>query len=257
MKKKLFSFFLIFCLLFLFSFLPFFRQTTLKIFEPLLFIFQKTGDFFQNGYKMVKSIKDLAKENEELKKELLKKEVDKTHLLELENENQILRKQLNFLEENKKINLLPAYVIGKAPNTFLEYLIINKGKKDGLSLNSEVIFEGCLVGKIVELSDSTSKVFLITNPNSAIPALTSESRQNGIVKGQIGYGLVLEDLPKENALKIGENVITSGLGGEYQKGLLLGRVEKIISKESDLFQKASLSPFLDFGQLEIIFILKR
>jgi rod shape-determining protein MreC len=233
------------------------KNLFLFISSPFLVVLEKTGSVFEDFFSTIRSIKDLTKKLEEQEKEIRILQSEKAGLIEEAKENETLKKQLGFLESNKNLNLLPAYVIGRTPNSFLQYLIINKGEKDGVSKGQIVVSEGILVGRIEEVNISTSKVFLITNPTQAVPASTQESRASGLVKGELGYGLVLEDIPKETSLSIGENVITSGLGGDFPKGFLIGQIEKVISSPADLFQKASLKPFLDYSKLEIVFVIKR
>jgi rod shape-determining protein MreC len=232
------------------------KNLFLFISSPFLVVLEKTGSVFENFFATIRSIKDLTKEVEEREIEVRKLQSEKAELIEKEKENEVLKRQLGFLESNKNLNLLPAYVIGRAPNSFLQYLIVNKGERDGVLKGQIVVSEGILLGKIEEVNLSTSKVFLITNPTQAVPASTQESRASGLVRGELGYGLILEDLPKEIPLSVGENVITSGLGGDFPKGFLIGQIEKVISSPADLFQKASLKPFLDYSKLEIVFIIK-
>lgn len=257
MKKRYILFLVLAC----FVILPFVYRPTQNIFlflsKPFLIAAEETGYFFENLFKIVRSIKNLAAENERLLAEIRRLESEKAGSIETERENEILKKQLGFLESNKGLNLLPTAVIGRSPTTSVQYLILNRGEKDGLKQGMVVISEGLLLGKIIEVNFTTSKLSLITNPVQAVPALTQESRAQGIVKGEIGYGLVLEDIPKESELKERENIITSGLGGDFPKGLLIGQLEKIISTPADLFQRASLKTLVDFSKLEMVFVIKQ
>lgn len=260
MKKRSALIFLGLILILMLLFLKPARNLFLFISTPFLNILEKAGSLIiskpANFFEAIASIKDLNLENERLHDEVRKLESEKADLIEQGKENEILKKQLGFVEESKDLNLLPAYIIGRAPNSFLQYLILNKGEKDGVKVGQTVISEGLLVGKIIEVSSSTSKVFLITNPTGAVPALTQETRGSGLAKGEVGYGLVLEDVPKDINIAQGENVLTSGLGGDYPKGLLIGKIEKIISSSADIFQKASLKILTDFSKLEIVFVIK-
>jgi rod shape-determining protein MreC len=118
-----------------------------------------------------------------------------------------------------------------------------------------VVSEDILIGYLAEVNLTSSRVSLITNPNSAVPVLMQESRASGLVRGAIGYGLVLEDVTKDSPLKEGENIITSGLGGQYPRGLLVGKLEKVISSPADLFQKASVKMLIEIEKLERVFVI--
>jgi len=235
------------------------KDAFLFISKPFLFVFEKSGSLLisspLNFLETIWDVRNLASKNEQLTKEVARLESEKAELVETKRENELLKKQLGFAQENKQLKLIPASIIGRAPD--LQYLILNQGSMDGVKLDQVVISEGLLVGKIVEVNFSTSKVFLVTNPTSAVPALTQESRAAGLVRGELGYGLLIEDLPKDINLQKGENVITSGLGGDYPKGLLIGKIEEVVSSPADIFQKASLKPLLDFSKLEMVFVINK
>ena len=227
--------------------------------EPFLVALDKIGSTLiaspVNFFHTIKSMGNLVSDNEQLTAKITQLESEKSNLTESQKENEALKRQLGFVESNQGLNLIPAYVTGKTPNSFMHYLIITRGSKDNIKVGQAVISEGVLVGKIVEVNYSTSKVFLIINPNSAIPAITQDSRTPGLIKGEIGYGLVIDELSKDASITPGENVITSGLGGDFPKGLLAGKIEKIISSQADIYQKASVQPLLDFSKLEIVFVI--
>lgn len=257
MRKRIILYltFLVLLVLFPFIYKPA-KEIVLEISRPILGVASKTSFSLANFTRIIKSIKNLARENQELKEKINELEAEKARLAEIENENKILKQQLGFVKESKKLDLLGAQIIGQAPSPFSQYFILNKGESDGVKVDLPVICEGFLLGRIIEVTNTTSKVFLITNNTEKVPALLQESRSQGIVKGEIGYGLVVEDINKETEIKKDENVITSGLGEKYPSGLLIGKVDKVISKESDLFQRIALKTPIDFSKLEVVFILR-
>jgi len=221
-------------------------------------VFNKLGDRIISGSSLFLStlsdVHDLALQNERLSLKVKQLEAENAQLKELKKENEVLKKEIGFVKENKEAKLIPSYVIGRTPD--LRYLILDQGSRKGIKKGQAVISEGLLVGKIAEVNPLTSKVLLITNPISAVPAITQESRVSGLVKGEIGYGLIMEDLPKETPLVPGENVVTSAIGGDYPKGLLIGKIKETISSPADIFQSASLTPLLNFEKVELVFIVK-
>ena len=229
--------------------------------KPFLSVFQKIGQVFVgspiNFFSTINSISNLVDENARLEEKVRQYEVERVALLEKEKENVILKNQLSFIKENTDFSLIPAYVIGKAPTNFWQYLISNKGENDGIKVNQAVVFDGVLLGKIVEVNLTTAKVFLLESPNAAVPALAQDSRASGLVKGEIGYGLIFEDVSKNALLKQGENIITSGLGDEYPRGILIGKLDKVVSSPADLFQKASLKTLVDIAKIEMVFVMQR
>ena len=199
-------------------------------------------------------ISQLSRENEELKKERDRLLAEKTELAEVAKENEILRDQLGF-QQKAAFKLIPAEVIAKEPTNIQESIIINLGKNKGISEGMPVISSNMLVGKISEAGFNSSHVILITNPNSIINAMLQDSRASGLVKGELGYGLVMESIPQDVKINVSDLVVTSGLGGNFPKGLLLGEVSEIISKQSEIFQSATLRPVLDFSKLELVFVI--
>jgi rod shape-determining protein MreC len=137
----------------------------------------------------------------------------------------------------------------------LDYILVDKGKKDGVKEKAAVIATGALVGQVSEVYDDYSKIVLITSKDSNILAMLQESRAQGILKGGIS-GLVLEDITQDAEIKNGEYVIASGLDGEIPQGTLIGKAGRLKSSSSDLFKNISIEPIVDLSKLEIAFIIK-
>ncbi len=213
-------------------------------------VFRGASGFFST----VKEIGNLQNENRLLEKEIIKLKSELAELSELANENVILRKQLGFTKRGD-FNLVPAEVISNPLSSFLHYLVINKGTREGLREGMAVVSEGILVGKLKEVSEKTSKVFLITDPTSSINAIVQNSRAQGIVKGQIGGGLEMQMIPQNEKINAGDLVVTSALSGDFPRGILIGEILEVKSNPNDLFQKADLISYLDFRQLEMVFII--
>ena len=207
-------------------------------------------DFFSTIGKISK----LASENNELKNEIDKNLADKAKLMDLEKENEILRDQLNFQKQNN-YKLVPADIIAHDPTNIQKTLTINVGSNQGIKEEMPVISSGMLVGKISEVHLTSSQVLLITNPNSIINSMIAESRANGLVQGELGYGLIMNSIPQDTKINVGDLVVTSGLGGTFPKGLILGQVSEIVSKQGEIFQSAVLRPSLDLDKLEILFVI--
>jgi len=209
------------------------------------------GDFWNN----IKDIKKLSEVNKGLEKENQKLILKTSRIKELEHENQILRAQLGFIQTNPEYELVAAEVIGRDPNNFLQFMTVNKGSDDGIKKEMPVIVEGYLLGKISQVDKRSAKVFLITNPSSVVNAFIEESRATGIVRGQLGYSLIIESISQEAKVKLGDTVITSGLGETFPKGLVIGKVDQVEEREAEVFKKATVVPIIDFSSLEVVFVI--
>lgn len=215
------------------------------------FTANKASLFFTN----LTHLASLSKENEKLIKENLELQSKLAVLKEAQNESEILKKELGFISNKGDLNLVPSNIIGRSISGFLRTIIIDRGKTDGLKAGQAVISQGILVGTIKQTYENTAEVNLIYNYNSLVPVMLSDSRGTGLLRGGLG-GLTVEDIPLNIPIKIDEQVITSGLGGEMPAGILVGRVSEVISKEGEIFQKVTVSSPIEIYYLEFVFVAK-
>ena len=118
-----------------------------------------------------------------------------------------------------------------------------------------VVYNGVLVGQVSVVYKTTSKVTLITSKDSMVQAMLQDSRANGLLKGGLS-GLYLDNIVLDTQYKTGENVITSGLGGDIRQGILIGTAGKMQSYSSGIFESIEVNPLVDFSKLEIVFVEK-
>lgn len=118
-----------------------------------------------------------------------------------------------------------------------------------------VVTQQGLVGTIVQITCCASVVRLVTDADSAVNARLQTSRDEGIALGSFSGGLELQYLSQQAVVAPGDVVLTSGLGGTYPEGLILGTVSAVQRQDYEVLQKASLSPAVDFTRLEIVLII--
>ena len=194
-------------------------------------------------------------QNEELQTLVDQLIIENVRLREAEIENVTLREQLNFKQANPSFELLSAQVIGRDPTNLLGYLIIDRGTAEGLAVGMPVLTHRGLVGRITESNPHSSKVLLITDASSSVNALIQDSRATGIVQGRIGQGLVMRYIQQEEEIKVGDLVLTSGLGGNFPTRLIIGQVTEVRKKDVELFQEAEVRAAADFRELEMVMVL--
>lgn len=191
---------------------------------------------------------------------LLKQEVDQ---LIFEN-NRLIEKNLLFrrLEslltfssvENVRLEL--AQVIGKDFTPWNQLVIIGKGSADGLRTDMSVATHQGLVGRIVFVSDHTGKVLLITDIRSAVDALIQRTRDSCVVVGYSPTLCNVKYLGVNAEVKVGDRIISSGLGGLFPKGLAIGIISEIQKKKEDgLFQEVQVKPSANLSKLEEVLVL--
>ena len=139
--------------------------------------------------------------------------------------------------------------------SYLKSLIIDKGSNDGLVTNSATVTDLGIVGQVIEANPKSSKILLISDNRSAIDAIFQRSRDPGIVFGAGKQMCKMRFVSMEADVKKGDRIISSGMGGVFPKGLLIGTVGKIIKKKQGLFQGIEVVPSADLSRLEEMLVL--
>lgn len=202
-----------------------------------------------------RDLQTLRQRVEELEKQNAALQIENVRLHEDLADYQAISQLLNFTRENTQLQTLPAEVIGRDSNTFLRSIIVNKGATNGLAPGMAVVTERGLVGRITAVSPTSAKVMLLTDPASAVNARLQTSRADGIVEGQLTPVLRMRFIPQEATVQPGEVVLTSGLGGNFPAGLVIGQVISVERRDVDLFQTAEIHPTVDFNRLEIVLVI--
>lgn len=223
--------------------------------SPISLFFSQLSERVIGTFSGLFNLGKLQKENAELKDNVNRLQAEVAQLSEAKKENDNLKKQLNFTESHQ-FNYEAVEVIAFDPSNLRGMITINKGSKNGLKTGMAAISDGFLIGRISEVYEDTSKIQLITDPTSAIPTTIQGVNTNGITKGQIGFGLSMEKIPQGEQIKEGDTVITSGLGGEIPRGLILGKVEKIHKQENSLFITADIRTSANLNLLYRLIIIK-
>ncbi|HHY55083.1 MAG TPA: rod shape-determining protein MreC [Chloroflexi bacterium] len=186
-------------------------------------------------------------------------EAENNTLREVEKENEQLRALLNFAETRPRLELrgaqIVARVIGEESTNFSETILIDLGQVHGIRTGMPVVTDQGLVGRISEVTENTSKVLLLNDVGSSASALLAESRLNGIVHGSTSGDLIMDFIPQGPTFSVGETVLSSGLGGQFPRGLAIGVIESIDSQPNAVFQTARVHPAVDFGSLELVMVI--
>ncbi len=210
--------------------------------------------YFADKEKLHQEIERLKTENFNLKTQIVENEASKL-------ENEQLRKLLNLKSANTQFELETAQVIARNPSNWYNTLTIDKGAADGIALNQPVISAGnSLVGRVGEVGTTWSKVILLTDTEHAAGAEVLRSGEYGICEGEgdisSNGGCRLSFVSKNANIIVGDTVITSGLGGIYPKGLVIGKIQKIRPDIQGISQYAVISPEADFKNLQAVFVIK-
>ena len=195
-----------------------------------------------------------AKENQRLKKALGQSLEQLNRYSETEIANDRLRHLLGFEKEIPR-PMIAAQVVGKDPSAWSKTIIVDKGTRDSVRQGAPVVIPEGIVGVVVEASARYAKVLLLTDPNSAVDALVQQTRARGIVKGGGADYCVFDYVLRKHEISVGDVVVSSGLDGVFPKGFRVGRISEIVRQNAGIFQKVSVTPYVDFEILEEVFII--
>ncbi len=149
-----------------------------------------------------------------------------------------------------------ASVVSRDSVSVRSIIAIDRGKSDGVREGQIVVSEGrSLVGTITKVFDSYAWVTLITDPKSAVSAIVQESRAEGVVAGNYDASLNMEFVGQGAAVKQGDFVMTSGVGGGYPAGIVIGRVATVQKTDQDLFQEVRVDHLASLSSIERVLVL--
>jgi rod shape-determining protein MreC len=245
-------------------FLSFGAEGTRKVqagFYQLISPFLTSGSGLEKQITSVrtglKTLEELERDNNALRVENRSLRATNEALRDVEQEVNRLRKALEY-RQRSDFKLVPAEVIARDSSTWWRTVTINRGKDDGLDSDMPVLTDEGLVGKTTTVSKNISVVLLISDENCRVAASVEGSREQGIVTGERVAGaltpmLELNFLTKQADLKPGQKAFTSGVGGVFPSGLLLGTVRSFRARELD--GQAKLAPAVDLSHLQDVFVV--
>lgn len=205
------------------------------------------------------SLRELQTENETLRAEINRLQIENIQLQELERENQRLRELLNFTRNNPALDVSTAGVVGRIigsdPSNLLYTIVIDVGVSDGIARDMAVINSRGLVGRVTRVGSDWAQVLLLVDPASSVNAVIQNSRVEGVVRGELGGTLIMERIPQGVTVSPGDLVLTSGLGGKIPPRLVIGQVVEVFQEDLELFQTARVRSTVDFGSVDSVLVV--
>ncbi len=169
-------------------------------------------------------------------------------------ENRRLRRLLGF-KQHSPYRIVPAEVIGHSGNAAIRSIKIDVGRREGLTRDLPVVTADGLVGRVYLVGPDYSLVHVLLDRNFRAAALVERSRVHGILRWSGGQYCLLDDVPARADVRIGDVVVTSGLGGVYPHGLRLGVVTQVAEDVTSIFKTVYVKPSVDFSRLEEVAVL--
>jgi rod shape-determining protein MreC len=228
----------------------------------------KIAEPFQDGYQWFKTLWSAHKRAEELEEELQILQGEVIKLEEEAEENGRLKGLLDLQEKGtypEGTEFKVAAVIGKSPTRWQAWVMIDKGSADGLRVDlpvvgatptaGESLAGKGLVGRIIEITEHSAKVLLISDSGSSVAAKIQGSRAEGIVEGSVSGSLIMDYVDRDIAVDPKLVIVTSGYGGIFPQDIPIGIVTSVGEEDVNIYKEIELQAFVDFRVLEEIMVL--
>jgi len=219
---------------------------------------QKASTFLirtvQGTFQRYLFLTQVQQENLMLKQKVAALQEENHQMKELSLANERLRRLVQFRERISS-PMVASEVIGQDPTSWFKSVTIDKGEKDGVRQGMAVISPEGVVGQILKAAPHYATVLLVTDYNSAIDSIIQKSRARAIVEGKGENRCQMKYLLRTEEVNVGDVVLTSGLSGNFPKGLLIGEIRRVEKKGHGIFQYAEMAPSVDLSRLEEVLVI--
>jgi rod shape-determining protein MreC len=239
------------------------KDTGLSVFSGIRGAVHAVSSIVSRTLLSVNELVVLRREYNELLERIARYEYLERNAAEIYTENNRLREQLNF-SKTARYKHIPAEISGRDPDNIFSAFVINKGAVHGIENNMPVIaFQDgmqALVGKVIQTAHLESLVMPLYDERCFVSSRLAQERYEGIVEGQGShtFPLLIRSLTKRARadVNIGDIIVTSGMGGVYPAGIVVGRVSKILDQKYETFIGLEIESAIDFSRLEYVFVIE-
>ncbi len=216
---------------------------------------------FRDAWNWTGDLFSAKAENAKLQKELEQLRAGVAQELTTQDENAQLR-ALVALQTDKifpgSTQLVTARVVARSTTAWYSTVTIDAGSSSGVTVYDAVVNGAGLVGRVTKVDASASQVTLITDQSSYVDAMVMPGGAQGIVAGSVTGDVTLQFVDKNELVKVGQYVVTSGRQGSvFVRGIPIGVVESVGSQEVELYQSISVRPFVEFRKLDLVQVVVR
>lgn len=237
--------------------LSYIESAVSSIINPVQRVFVDFRNKIQGNSAYFSNMETIMQENEELKKKNSELETVLRELEMIKAENTTLQEYMSLTEKYSSYQTIPAYVINKDVSNYSSTLVLNVGTNDGIRENMTVIADKGLVGHVISVSDNTCKVQVIIDSASTVSSSISTTQESIICKGTLENDQILRAtyIPTGAELIQGDSVYTSGIGGIYPKGIIIGTIKEIVTTSNITDRYAIVEPAVDFSKIDTVLII--
>ncbi len=237
--------------------LSYLESAASSIINPIQRVFVDLKNKIQGNSVYFSDMETIIQENEELKKKNSELETILREFEMLKAENTTLQEYMNLTDKYSSYQTIPAYVINRDVSNYSSTLVLNVGTNDGIRENMTVIADKGLVGHVISVSEKTCKVQVIIDSASTVSCSISTTNESIICKGTLENDQILRAsyIPTGAELIQGDSVYTSGIGGIYPKGIIIGNVKEIVTTSNITDRYAIVEPAVDFSKIDTVLII--
>lgn len=239
--------------------LPLSEKIMMTILSPFQGIMSSISNGVRQGTTAIWEIATVYQQNKMLKSEIEQLRQTQVNITEITAENERLHTVLAYKQAAVQFDLVAAKVIARDPSNWTSTIIIDRGTNDGIAKDMAVVTPQGLVGNVVSVAKNSARVQLILDRRSSVGGLVQrpESRVAGIIAGDNNNKMMVRmiNIPRDADIVEGDQIVTSGFGGIYPKGISLGEVENIVNDDGGLLKYAVLKPSVDFQKLEEVSVI--
>ena len=229
------------------------------VFKPVQTVAGKLTNKFKDFGRYFSSSKSLSAEIERLEQQIEQYELQLADYDELQHKINSYEDILELKDENPGFELKYSTIIGMDTADAFGSFVIDKGENDGVKINDPVVTGNYLVGLVKKVNQSYSVVETILNPDVNVSAMETKTRETSYVTSTIADSrrgkCVFAGLERTTAVSPGGIVETSGIGGIFPKGLIIGVVSQVLESEYDITNYAIVTPSADLDNLEDVFVI--
>ncbi|MBX3081267.1 MAG: rod shape-determining protein MreC [Anaerolineae bacterium] len=200
-------------------------------------------------------LQNLRERNAELERALVNFQREIVDLREIKSDYDRLSTLLQYVQANPDQQTVAASVIGYDTTGLLRTININRGTRDGIAIGMPVVSPLGLVGRVYQVTATAAQVQLITDVTSFINARLQTTRATGVINGTASGNLILKYVDLTSDVTERDSVVTSGIGGNFPRGILIGQVTNVRIDDSQLFKEAQVRSLVDFNRLEIVLVV--
>ena len=233
---------------------PWPQSALLEVTAPLQKLFTRPAEWLGEVWTGYIALVDVRAENQALERRITLLEEDNLQyreaLVASGHLARIARMRVDF-----EVPLLPSQVVGQDVSPWFRSMLLDRGRDESVRSGMPVVSAGGLVGVVTATSPNASRAMILLDRRSAVDAIVQRSRARGIVRGTGSGEIEFVFMVRGDDVRAGDEIITSGVGGVYPKGLRIGVVTAVHTQRSEILHTAEINPAVDFGRLEQVFVM--